>query len=134
MKNNIIVDASVIVRALTTKDSEQLARTKKKLAENNLYAIPHLMYEVNNAIGKHFRKDLIKRIEYYFNFTQIPITIIKPTDEDYRLTHFISMTLDESFYDSCYHATAIMRGYTYITFDKKYFRSGTQFEFIELLS
>lgn len=134
MKNDLLVDASVIANLFLSTNSESKQALGKKLMESKLYSISHLPFEVNNAIGKTVRKDLIKRIDYYYQVTQLPITYISPTDEDFRLAHFISMTLDESFYDSCYHAVAIMRGYTFLTYDKKYFRKGEQFKLIELVS
>ena len=134
MKNNILVDASVIANLFLSTNNEIKNALGKKLVESELYSISHLHYEVNNAIGKTVRKDLLKRIDYYYQVTQLPITYIAPTDEDFRLAHFISMSLDESFYDSCYHAAAIMRGYAFLTFDKKYHRKAEQFGLIELLS
>jgi len=133
-KKYIVIDASIIIAGMFDEPNEQSIDLKQIFKSKRLVAPVLLKYEVNNVLGNKIPHDLIKRNEYQAKFLMLPINYITPTTEDLKLAQFLQFSTKDSFYDTTYHAMALLRGITFYTLDKKYYERSKQYEFIKLVS
>lgn len=129
MEENSILDASVIVAALTEE-----SQAAKSLISNGMthFIMEHTVLEVVNAIlNKSQDQETSKKV--LDSFWALELEQIKPYSYDLNFAYKLAKKTGATIYDSLYHAVALTADYTFYTFDKKYFAQASYLGNIELL-
>lgn len=131
----VVVDASVVVRAVSNKNtllSKKFFKLKEKVATNKVYLFspPIFWTECANALRFSLREKE-KREKYLQEILNLPIHLTQPTSRSVLRALEISHQLGDSVYDCWYHVTALWLGATFITADKKYYKKAQQLGSIE---
>jgi predicted nucleic acid-binding protein len=139
VKKKYVIDSSVFIKIfLHEEDSEKTkALLSKIIDKNNIIIVPNLFFfEIlqittrypldTEEIYKHLAKQhYIKEYELSEDVVSQTVKITKAGNKKSGYP---------AFYDSCYHALAILNGCDFITADKKHYEKAKKFGHIKLLS
>lgn len=132
--NKIIIDASVIIAGIFDEPTKEPNGLQKMFKSAQLVAPELLKYEVNNTLGNKISHNLIRRNEIQASFLMLPIKYLIPSIEDLKLAQFLQFSTKDSFYDTTYHAMAILRGINFYTLDKRYHKRAKRYGYVKLVN
>lgn len=114
-----LLDASVLVKWLIVSDSV-VKQIEEFLTHENVSSIPLVEYELRNALRYNLinESDIDKALLAY---SKMNLTILNLGEDEMNSAVYLARIVNDTFYDTLYHSTAITRGLIFTTFDKKYF-------------
>jgi predicted nucleic acid-binding protein len=127
--SQIVVDASVTLRALLDKDEKIVRRLKS--FKSKLLTSPIFFLECANAI-KHKYTNKAEASEALDVVLKLNIDPVELNREDLRFILKMASENNATTYDTSYHYLAIKYDGVCITSDKKYFQLARHLEHIEL--
>jgi predicted nucleic acid-binding protein len=134
MTKEYIVDASVVLTWLIGKDSKKEGLAFEFLRDNTgrLYSQSFIDMDVSNGLViSEYSNERIEKL--YQLYRTVSIIILPTSDPHLTLARNIAREVNDTVYDSYYHALARLTGKTMITFDKRYYKKAKHLGNIELL-
>lgn len=131
----IVVDASVVVRAVSDKNSrvsKKFFKLKERILKKDVYLFSPPIFWVECANALRFSTKNEKRSKKYLReIFELPIHLTQPTSKSVMRALEISHQVSDTVYNSWYHITALWLGATFITADKKYYNKAKEIGSIE---
>ena len=121
----VVPDASVllmwVLRTSDEPDTEKaLALRQAAISGAAILVVPRLwLYEVGNILTRRFPAQAEALLEAVLDFG---LTEVRRSPRCLRQTVSLKRQQSVTFYDAAYHATALVRGGSFVTADERYVR------------
>lgn len=132
--NGYVVDASVVATWLlsTNKNRESIAHDFIIDNSHKLYSAELLDIEISNALTMY--SSTLETVDNLFElYKTIGIELLPYLPIHLDMARQVSFDIKDTVYDSLYHTTAMTRGLTFMTMDRKYYNKAKHLGNIELL-
>ncbi len=130
-----VIDASIVLKSLLSKDSNVAKKFEKLLTEvkeGQAEVISHSLINLEVANGLRFTlKDKELALEIFKTFQQLPHRVPNLTKAQHEKILDLSYHHGTTVYDTSYHILAKSHGATFLTSDKEYFKKANKLGSIE---
>jgi predicted nucleic acid-binding protein len=138
LPNKIMLDASVMVRALLKEDQTAEVFIRRLFEQQEQGAVkllsqPLLDLEVANALcySAANLEDVSLIMEDYW---ALDLKQLTPTRKQVEQIVDLAIELKTTVYDTCYHVLALERGAVFVTADREYYKKAQELGSVELVA